>query len=272
MTNGEHPAGAGRDEADLAPCRGRWTRSTSPTERAGQGASTSARTCAPCRPRASSPRRWSRSCWPTRAWRSSAATPWRRPPATSRLPRLDPRGAAVMVSAPRPARGADRAAGVGQDHRRPAARRRCSGCRCATPTRRRGGRRASHRRHLHRGRRGALPRAGAARGRRARWRATTACSSLGGGAVLDEADPGAARGPHRRLPAGRARRRRPAGRASTASRPLLALQPARRWVRLMEERRRIYERLAVLPRRHRRARARRGHRRRDRRPAGGPSA
>ena len=35
---------------------------------------TSAPTCAPCPRPASSPRRWSRSCWPTPWWRSSAAT------------------------------------------------------------------------------------------------------------------------------------------------------------------------------------------------------
>ena len=47
-------------------------------------ATTSGPTCAPSRPPASSPRRWSRSSWPTRCWRSSAATPSPRPAATSR--------------------------------------------------------------------------------------------------------------------------------------------------------------------------------------------
>ena len=45
---------------------------------------TSARTCARCRRPGSSPRRWSRWCWPTWCWRSSAATRWGRPGATSR--------------------------------------------------------------------------------------------------------------------------------------------------------------------------------------------
>ena len=39
--------------------------------------------CAVPAGRASSPRRWSRWCWPTRRWRSSAATRSRRPAATS---------------------------------------------------------------------------------------------------------------------------------------------------------------------------------------------
>ena len=40
--------------------------------------------CAVPAARAWSSRRWWRWCWPTRCWRSSAATRWRRPDATSR--------------------------------------------------------------------------------------------------------------------------------------------------------------------------------------------
>ena len=44
--------------------------------------STSAPTCARCRRPGWWPRPWSRWCWPTRRWRSSAATRWPRPAAT----------------------------------------------------------------------------------------------------------------------------------------------------------------------------------------------
>ena len=110
--------------------------------------------------RRSSPRRWSRSCWPTRCWRSSAATRSPRPGATS-----------TATSTPLPSRDArvtgDRRGacwsgpGRRQDHRRPAARRGAGACRSATPTTTSGRRGQAGRRHLRRRRRGALPRAGA---------------------------------------------------------------------------------------------------------------
>ena len=86
--------------------------------------------------RASSPRRWSRSCSPRPASRSSAATRSPRPRATT--PHTSPpsrRPCARGDARDWPARRARRAARVGQDHRGGGPGRRCSGSRCTTPTR-----------------------------------------------------------------------------------------------------------------------------------------
>ena len=83
MSTGEIAAGARGDEADRDRARARCAPSTWPPARR-PSPTTSAPTCARCRRPASSPRRWSRSCWPRRCWRSSAATRCRRPGATSR--------------------------------------------------------------------------------------------------------------------------------------------------------------------------------------------
>ena len=72
--------------------------------RGGRRASTSAPTCARCRPPASSPRRWSRWCSPTPCWRSSAATRVAETPPQRRAAYLD-----ALPSAPgdRPSDDAD---------------------------------------------------------------------------------------------------------------------------------------------------------------------
>ena len=75
--------GPRRDEADRHRAPRARAPSTSPPARR-RSRTTSAPTCAPSRPPASSPRRWSRWCWPTPCWRSSAATRSRRPAATPR--------------------------------------------------------------------------------------------------------------------------------------------------------------------------------------------
>ena len=74
-------AGPRGDEADRDRAPRAAAPSTSPPARR-RSPTTSAPTCAPSRPPASSPRRWSRSSWPTPSWRSSAATRCRRRPAT----------------------------------------------------------------------------------------------------------------------------------------------------------------------------------------------
>ena len=74
-------AGAGRDEADRHRAARAGHRRREPPARPPRP-TTSAPTCARCRPPASSPRRWSPWCWPTRWPRSSAATTSPRPGAT----------------------------------------------------------------------------------------------------------------------------------------------------------------------------------------------
>ena len=220
-------AGPGRDEAHLAPCP--RALDTIDTDRRGgrQGASTSAPTSARCPPPGWSPRRWSRSCWLRPASRSSAATRWPRPRATTRhtSPPSRPRCARGDGARPGPGRR-DRAARRRQEHGRPAARR---GPRRRLPRHRRGHRAGpgpADLRHL-RGRGGAR---------------TSATSS----APRSRAALGGARGrarPRRRRADGPRRPRRPwpatpsssstsasrtprAGSASTAVRPLLLGQPA----------------------------------------------
>ena len=84
--------------------------------------STSAPTSARCRPPGSSPRRWSRWCWPTRCWRSSAATRSTETPAQPATWRYlattlgRPRGESAMSVGP--GRRAGRPAGFGQVDRR----------------------------------------------------------------------------------------------------------------------------------------------------------
>ena len=193
--------------------------------------STSAPTCAPSRPPASSPRRWSRWCWPQACMEKFGGDSVAE---TARNHRgyldADPRGAALVVSrADRPRRGARRAARVGQDHGGRLVADAARGAVRATPTGDRAGRRPQHLRHLRRGRRGGVPR----RWSGARSRAPLAEPRRGAVArrrlrcsTPDTA--AAAGGPHRRLPATWASPTRPSASASTSSRPLLALQPARR--------------------------------------------
>ena len=112
------------------------------TGEAAVAPSTSAPTSAPCRRPASSPRRWSRWCWPTPCWRSSAATRSRRPRAThaAYLDAIPARCAPVTTDAARRARRAARARA-----RRPSARLLADALGRAVPRhrrRRRGRRRA----------------------------------------------------------------------------------------------------------------------------------
>ena len=213
MTTGEIAAGPRRDEAD----RDRAARAAHRRRRDRRGGGRpppALRRVRGAGRRASSPRRWSRSCWPTPCSRSSAAT---RSQETRRNVESYLDALRYQVSrAPRsrdPCGRARRPDGCRQDHGRPAARRRAGGCPSATPTttsrppRAGRSRRSSsttarqHFRALERdgGRRGARDarrRPRARRRRRAR-----------------PGDPGAAGRPPGGLPAGRAGRRREAGRA-----------------------------------------------------------
>ena len=76
-------AGARRDEADLDGAAGAAHRRRR-HRRAGHGDQPALRRVRGAGGRRSSPRRWSRWCSPTPCWRSSAATRWPRPAATSR--------------------------------------------------------------------------------------------------------------------------------------------------------------------------------------------
>ena len=195
-----HRRGAARargDEADLDRPAGAAHRRRR-HRRGGRAPSTSAPTCARCRPPASSPRRWSPSCSPTPCWRSSAATAWPRPRRNVDGPTstADP-GAAVASGSSEPARRSlVGPPGRGQDDRRP----RCSpsGSGVGVPRHRRR-RRAddgpADRRHLRRGRRAGLPRARAPRPSLRRSPSTTASS------------PSAAERCSTRRPAAAARRR-----------------------------------------------------------------
>ena len=91
-------AGPGGDEADRHRAAGAAYASTSPPARP-RWPTTSAPTSARCRPPAWSPRRWWRWCWPTPRWRSSAATRWARPGATTRAtsPHIADRGLQVRA-------------------------------------------------------------------------------------------------------------------------------------------------------------------------------
>ena len=191
-------AGAGGDEADLDRARARCGPSTSPPARR-RSRSTSARTCAPCRRPASSPRRWSRWCSPTPRWRSSAATRVERdPPQRAGLP--DRAGCDTPVRCRRaaepPLRPASCSSGRPERARPPWAG--CVAERLGRRVRRHRRGRCERqpasrcRRHLRRGRRGALPGAGTRRGRvdAAGRRADSGrVVALGGGAVLDPDDP-----------------------------------------------------------------------------------
>ena len=93
-------AGARRDEADRDRAAGAAHRRRG-HRRGRPSPTTSAPTCARCRRPASSPRRWWRWCSPTWCWRSSAATRWRRPGATSRATSSSLRFVTPEPTAPR---------------------------------------------------------------------------------------------------------------------------------------------------------------------------
>ena len=127
--------GAGGDEADLHRAPGAAHRRRG-HRRGRPRPSTSAPTCARCRRPGWSRRPWSRWCWPTRRWRSSAATRWPRPGATCAPtwtpPTAEPAGrsrpgrryslpataaAAVPAGPPGAAPGTRRQVAVGGGHR-----------------------------------------------------------------------------------------------------------------------------------------------------------
>ena len=186
-------AGAGRDEADLDRAAGPGHRRRG-HRRGRRARSTSAPTCARCRPPGWSPRPWWRWCWPTRRWRSSAATRVPRPAATSTAT-CDSAGRAAATG-PVTRAGSVRTAGGSMTTDRgwsecPAAGKSTIGRRLAkasdvpssTPTPRVETHRADHRRHLRRRRRAGVPGArGEAVAHGAR-RAPGASCSLGGGAI-----------------------------------------------------------------------------------------
>ena len=229
MTHRRAAAGARRDEADLDRAarpghRRRRHRRAGPRDQPAQRRLRGAR-----RP-ASSPRRWSRWCWPTRCWRSSAAT---RSTETARNARRLPR--ATCRSPDAAGRRARRPAGVGQVDRRAGRRRRAA--RRAEPghRRRRRGRAPGSRiaRPLRRARRGRT--SGSSSGPRSppRWPSTTACSRSAAARCSTTAT--------RELLRGRTVVFLDVGIKDAASRiglnrdrPLLLGNPRAQWIRLME--------------------------------------
>src|SRR4051812_21668007 len=236
--------------------------------------STSAPTCAPCRPPASWPRRWSRSCSPGPASRSSVATPSRRPRATTRPTSTasgrdcahgERKQRGCDACAPRGRRG--RPSGRRQDHRGPGARR-AAGRRLPRRRRRhRGCRGSPHLRHLRRRRRVRLPRPRARRGGAgARRGAGRRVARRGSG--YGPAHRGRARRPRGGLPRRRHRRREPAHRLRPFT-PAAVGQPARLLGGDDEPAQTHLRAGGDRTRRHRRAHSRRGRRPGRRRTRGG---
>ena len=184
------------------------------TGEAGQGAPPALRRLRGARPPASSPRRWWRWCSPTPSRRSSAATAWPRPAATSRPT------STTWSSGERGSAAAAVVVLVGPD-----GRRQVHGGRAARRAARR--RLPGHRRR-HRGQRPASRSPTSSSTTASRTSATleraavrdalaehAGVLALGGGAVLDDGDPRAAGRAAGGLPGDGASRRRSGGSAST---------------------------------------------------------
>ncbi len=219
-------AGAGGDEADLAPCRARSRPSTSPSEEPAHAIHQRSDVCAV--PAAGVVAEamvalvLAEACLEKFGGDTVAETPRNHRAYLAAVPSRCGRGRTDAARRPR------RAARIRQDHHRRGLAERLGVALHDTDAAVEAARGPPHRRHLRRRRRGRLPRRSSGPRRRAALAEEPGVVALGGGAPVDPLTRAAARRAHGRLPRRRHRRRRASGSASTGPGPCSRSTRARR--------------------------------------------